>query len=31
MSTGTAKTHRRNIYQKLGVSNLRELLAKLSR
>lgn len=31
MSIGTAKTHRRNIYQKLGVSNLRELLAKLSR
>ena len=31
MSVGTAKTHRRNICQKLGVSNLRELLAKLSR
>ncbi|MCS5695729.1 LuxR family transcriptional regulator [Desulfofundulus thermocisternus] len=31
LSIGTAKTHRRNIYQKLGVSNLRELLAKLSR
>ncbi|MEW6448538.1 MAG: LuxR C-terminal-related transcriptional regulator [Bacillota bacterium] len=31
MSVGTAKTHRRNICQKLGVSNLRELLAKLGR
>ncbi len=31
ISIETAKTHRRNIYQKLGVRNLRELLAKLSR
>jgi transcriptional regulator of acetoin/glycerol metabolism len=31
LSIWTVRTHRRNIYQKLGVSNLRELLAKLSR
>ena len=31
ISVGTAKTHRWNIYRKLGVSNLRELLAKLGR
>lgn len=31
LSIGTTKTHRWNIYRKLGVSNLRELLAKLSR
>ncbi len=31
ISIGTAKTHRWNIYRKLGVSNLRELLAKLGR
>jgi DNA-binding NarL/FixJ family response regulator len=31
MSLGTAKTHRWNILRKLGFSNLRELLAKLSR
>ncbi|MEW6772105.1 MAG: LuxR C-terminal-related transcriptional regulator [Bacillota bacterium] len=31
IGTGTAKRHRWNIYQKLGISNLRELLAKLSR
>ena len=31
MSVGTAKTHRWSIFRKLGVSNLRELLAKLGR
>jgi len=31
LSVTTVKKHRWNIYKKLGVSNLRELLAKLSR
>lgn len=31
LGSTTVKKHRWNIYQKLGVSNLRELLAKLSR